>query len=624
MNEHKLIASAALFRELYNNDNDIYDVISEFIRATIRLDSLWGFDTTKCNQSLEGNFGFKIPDAVVKTCLRKRMRNEVTLNNGKFNVTDNFDKESNLEIQFQESDQSYKLIVSLLQDHIRKLINETVEIEPLKNSFNNYLLRQKSDDSYAKYIAHFLLKHENDPNIKKKLNQIEEGLVVYEGIKYTSDISQIGSWKGQLIIFLDTEHLFNALGYNGELYKRIFGDFYNLVKEANRSSKGRIELKYSSKIKNEVDNFFYAAEKILESSKVVDPSKPAMVEIVNGSANRSEIVEKKARFITDLDRMNIKEQPEIDIYQDDGRYIVAGQDDINKLHEEFRSYYSVDEISDVLTEFNEINCYRTDKKAWAFENTKAILLTEMTLKRKIALSKIIRDKDEIPYSTTIEFITERLWFKLNKGFNQSSSVPVTFDVITKAKLVLASQVNNRVSENYKNLNSKLLSGELTTDTAALMLADLRKNVSRPEDISDKFDASLDFLSNDAYESVLRDRSILQQKVEEGEKAKEELDDIKIQAKSYLRDQIKQRARTRYRISVCMHYLIAPLIFALILFLFYNSTKDSVLDIIWGLFAIVSIIFPFFLKKSHHISSLRYARKFYKKEIVRIGLINIKI
>ncbi len=110
MKDQRLLASAALFRELYDNNKDIYDVISEFIRASILLNSTWSFDATKCTQDLETTFGFQIPDAVIKTCLKNRLKRlgEIELENGVYAVTNKLDRSKSIQNEFDATKNEYK------------------------------------------------------------------------------------------------------------------------------------------------------------------------------------------------------------------------------------------------------------------------------------------------------------------------------------------------------------------------------------------------------------------------------------------------------------------------------------------------------------------------------------
>ena len=89
-------------------------------------------------------------------------------------------------------------------------------------------------------------------------------MILYQGIKFTADINELGKWNSELSIFLSTEHLFNSLGYNGLLFKQIFDDFYNLVREINTSGKTKsgdklVNLYYLEETRDEVNYFFQTA-----------------------------------------------------------------------------------------------------------------------------------------------------------------------------------------------------------------------------------------------------------------------------------------------------------------------------------------------------------------------------
>lgn len=70
MKDSKLFASVSLFKELYDNNKDIYDVIAEFIKAAVILEGKNYFNSMDILQSFEKLFDFKIPEAVIKTTLK--------------------------------------------------------------------------------------------------------------------------------------------------------------------------------------------------------------------------------------------------------------------------------------------------------------------------------------------------------------------------------------------------------------------------------------------------------------------------------------------------------------------------------------------------------------------------
>jgi hypothetical protein len=146
-------------------------------------------------------------------------------------------------------------------------------------------------EKYSDFISAYVLTKEQDTNFRELLNSIKEGLILYQGINYTADINHLGSWNNDLTIYLGTEHLFSALGYNGILYKEIFDDFNKLVFEINSSHKNikrkKIELKYLEETKIEIDNFFQTAEFIKKGNKTLDPSKLAMLTILSTETDKN-------------------------------------------------------------------------------------------------------------------------------------------------------------------------------------------------------------------------------------------------------------------------------------------------------------------------------------------------
>ena len=70
---------------------------------------------------------------------------------------------------------------------------------------------------------------------------------------------------------------------------------------------------------------------------------------------------------------------------------------------------------------------------------------------------------------------DRFWFKLQKPLNDSSR-PVSFQVATKAKIILSSLLKNRINHELENIKVKIKSGELTEEHAASAIALYRKDL----------------------------------------------------------------------------------------------------------------------------------------------------
>ena len=147
----------------------------------------------------------------------------------------------------------------------------------------------------SKVLRSFLIKNKENQDFKNQIDTIKEGVVLYTGIKFNTNITEVGSWKYDFTIFIDTEILFHYAGYNGELYKSLFNDFYSYVKEVNANNPNRIKLMFFKEVKIEIENFFRTAEDIVEGINSAIIENTAMNTIVNGCKSKSDIVEKKVR-----------------------------------------------------------------------------------------------------------------------------------------------------------------------------------------------------------------------------------------------------------------------------------------------------------------------------------------
>lgn len=162
MSNISLLASAAVFRSLYNNNKDVYDVIAEFIRAYIILNAKWAFNSTECASGVNDTFGFKIPEAIIRSCLRNRLKknNELALNDGIFTVTEQFDKSNNIQSTFSASNDEFEEIKKNLIGHAKEYAVVKIDNDKLLSFFQSYLLNKSVPEEYAGYISHFILKHE--------------------------------------------------------------------------------------------------------------------------------------------------------------------------------------------------------------------------------------------------------------------------------------------------------------------------------------------------------------------------------------------------------------------------------------------------------------------------------
>ncbi|MBO9484692.1 hypothetical protein [Salinisphaera sp. G21_0] len=581
-----MLASIAVFRELYDCNKDIYDVITNFIRSAIVLNSCWSLDTSKCSRLLRETYGFDLPEAVVKTCLKNRLKKngELDIKDGQFVVTEHFNKTDTL-IGHDEAVSDYDRILTDLIENIQKirLSDESIDIEEVSKCFNEYIINPNYKNEYSNEISHFIISNQKNKEFNESLIKIEEGLILYTGIRFTAGINELGSWDNDLIIFLDTEILFSAAGLNGELYQKLFNDFNGLVDDANRSKQrnGKIQVCYFSEAEDEINSFFYAAERVFERNESIDPSKTAMHLILNGCKSRSDVATKKVAFYDTLKRLKISKKDHTNYYQHP-EYNLESIDTINLLKDRFNNKDEDEEYSKILKTFTKINYIRKGESSVGIDKVKAILISAKRLTLNSAFSEVIRkDSRDIPFATYIDFMTERLWFKLNKGFGGDQGIPTSFKAVTKAQLALSSQISSQVTKEYKKLQSQLEKGLISRDIAIQINTELRIKPSKPEELNDNtVDIALEFLSSDLIEKTLREKSILETKSKEGEAANAQLLKLKNNEKNEAKEILRPQAKFKYYFTISVIYSVFPVAAALIAY-FSKTAQDSNFALITG-------------------------------------------
>ncbi len=151
------------------------------------------------------------------------------------------------------------------------------------------------------------MEYSNDEVFTSCLNEIKEGYIILSGLKdftESTDINSIGSWSRQLLIYLDTEELFSAYGYNGSLHQQILNDFLSLVKDANKRN-NLIKLKYLYETKKVVDGYFIQAMRIIDG-KDRPIAQPAMNTILSRCHFRADVLAEQGRFYLFLKENNIE------------------------------------------------------------------------------------------------------------------------------------------------------------------------------------------------------------------------------------------------------------------------------------------------------------------------------
>lgn len=533
MKKSKLIASVVVFKELHDNNKDIYDIIAEFLKSSILSNKKWHFNSTELTDLIERDFDFDLPEAVIKTTLKKRLVREgfLKFEKGEYHVTEiDGSLSSGFEEKYKTKRDIYKAteeeFIGFIQSNRVEPLKEK-EIEIIRDNLKQYLLGNGVNEPFTQEISAFIIQNQNNIEFKERLNDIKEGLVLYTGVRYTADLNELGKWSNELTIYLDTDIIFYFAGFNGGIYKDIFNDFHKLVREINHGTKTKkIKLKYFEETEKEIIDFFHVATLIVERKTTLDPSKTAMKEIVNGCSTKSDIIVKKNKLFIDLKTAGIIKEEEANYYENHN-YVVEGNeviDELKKISDNKSRGFNEEKCQNYLKLFTKVNSLRRGSNNLGFDKCRFIMLTGNKFVHYLAHSNKVKPSEkDIPFATDIDYITDKFWFKLKKGFGKSDDKPKSFDIITKAQIVLSAQVNSTVQEKFTALNDSYNSGKITKEEAISLNYELRESSLKPEDVTqESLDVSITFINEFSIEEHIREREILKRKVIEGEEAKEEL------------------------------------------------------------------------------------------------------
>lgn len=549
MNEKNLLASLAVFRELYDKETDIWKIIASFINDLIISKNLKTFTITEISILFNETYEFNIPSSVIKSSLSKLSYLSKNFNSYVVNSTDIISTSVLEEISTIEN--SHKDIFEGLSKYVESKLEKTItEIEEKKlhHNFCNYLLDENNGDEYLEYISSFIVENEENIDFQNKINIIREGVILHSGLKYTNeftDFNDFGNWRKELVIFLDTEIIFHLAGYNGEVYKNIATDFLTFTKEINSKSRDKklIKLLYFPEAKAEIEGFFAKARHILERNESLNPRVTAMVDILKDVNSQADLVSKKADLYTFLYRNGIEEFTNIiDVTLNENfEYNIISQEVVKEVNRSL----GIDNCESILEIFNKISILRKNNTEENFENVRYILLSGNSKMLKAAFNTCIFERFRIPLATNLNFIINRFWFKLNKGFS-NKDFPTSFNIITKSQIILSKILNDNIGIKYDELQIKFKNGDITKDQAINRIKDLRISSKKPEEIRSEIAKDvLDFITVDSLEDYIEKQAHYKEKSKKFDVITEQLKNTE-ESSIKFKEQLLQSKKERFK------------------------------------------------------------------------------
>lgn len=354
---------------------------------------------------------------------------------------------------------------------------ESINRKELVQELIAYLLDESNGGKYQEDISAFIVENSEDKDIVKQLNTIREGSILYMGLN--CNITETGSITHDLTLYLDMEILFDIYGYNGEVFKSLADDLISLVKEANKISK-KIKLKYFEETKREISDFFVKAAEIVKTGTYLRENV-AMKAIVNGCKDSTDVSDKESDFFREI-------QYKYGVILDDRKDYYTEADYVANLE----GLDSVDEEQQRgLRHLSNVNKLRKNQIYHDYTSAGYLFVTEtrktLELAKKIAneFSTKQEESDDGNISrlaVDMSFLTNILWYKLNRGFG-AMNYPHNLNSVIKAKIVLANFISQNVNATYNRYRKEYTDGVLTAEQMAGRLLGLREKASKPEDIT---------------------------------------------------------------------------------------------------------------------------------------------
>ncbi len=470
-NNSDLLLSLAVFKKLYDEKMDIYQIISSFIKCQLK-DQKTDFGLVDMTNKVNNEYGFDIPQAVIKTSLKRIIQDGfLELSDKNYKVIKQISNKLEIKKDSNLARQQKQNVIDKIEKHLK---DKGVKYTDIEKSLENYILNKQDDINT--HIDACIIENSSNEDFVNALNDIKYGLVLYEGISYGIEDINPKKWD-EKIVFLDTEILFYLAGYNGELFKQIANDFLSLVKIVNKN-KRIIKLQFIEVTKEQIESIFYVAELIISGKKRQEQSNEAVRYILDSckDGSASDIVIKKTEFYDLLSKKGIK------LYEDNIDYNNE-QNHKNNLSIDCNLPDFDNNDHTRIKQLNIVNILRGNNTPTTLYKTNILFVTQTNATIQFS----IRHKKEnggFPLALRLFDITNQLWIKTNKGLSNKDSLPATFDIRNKARIALSHSLEKKVCEEYDKIiknNEKNIEENSTIDK----VAELKRWNLTPDDIDEE-------------------------------------------------------------------------------------------------------------------------------------------
>ena len=487
-NNQKCMAALAVFRTLYDRKKNIYDVIAEFAKLDIAQYDRQSFFTHEMAGWLNEAYGMNVPDAVVERVLT-RLKFVKKVGSRQY-VVDNSDAAKKgvegLKSEMQDADAARQLLIEALVRYAEERKGENLGEEErvqLSKDFYSFVIDTAAvGTKYGDTISSFVVSISNDEAMRNAMNAVRQGVIVYEGLSYsTTGYGQIDALDQPITLYLDTEVVFDMMGFNGELHKKVFDEFYAYAQQINhRNKKDTIRFRYFDETYKDIENYFASAEAVVRRESQLDFSRPAMRYITGRCHESYQVAELKGELYGQLSKRNVTRDGQGNYYDSgNAQYAIESNDAI----ERYSGEYDADSVSRTLHLLSCISIKRMGRNPKTFRNIGHVLVTRKTLAFRLSKDREVTIGKSLPLAMDMFGLTNQFWMALNKGVAIDSNLPASFDVVTKARIALGAIISETVSNQFKKIQEDHKNNKLSDEDYKRNIVFLSKQCISPERIT---------------------------------------------------------------------------------------------------------------------------------------------
>ena len=629
------IAAISVFGAYKSENRDAYDVIADFVKASISVKKEIEITPEILQDNIKELYSLNIPISIIKGVIRNRLNNIMSKSGGRYIV--NILPQNDISSKINELLKTYEVILSGLKSFLYETLKKDsiskFNDDFIVSQFAKFIIDDYADEYLTPYFSAYIISKKDEKEFRTYFERFAAGLVTYYGLQYFDNSSNLGSWPKncRLIIFLDTEFLFDCAGYNDPYYKKIFDEFKSLVDEINKPYKEKpvIELRCLSETKSTFDRVINTAKTLVEKKQAPDPSKEAMLKIIRESKEEFDVETHKAFILSEIKKTNIAfDTNDYSSFSVDPRYVIFGKEEFENYVNEYSSSSldntetKIDYYTKVLTI---INGLRGGVPKSNFENCRYIFLSNSRIGHRISYDQAIDNNNAVPLATDIDWLVSRFWYKLNKSF-ASTRIPLSLDIVARSQASLSEDVCAVIKKRFDDIKKKNLADDVKQELYA-SIRTIPKEIELYD--STNLPEIIDFISYDDTEAYITAQYKIKESAARSEENEREIQKTKAELETtqelmslfkkentlLKRDKrhtdhkkIVRRIKAHYIIGNIIYWMLFMFIVFFIIFIAYRSCNSSnIWNWLWSIIIDASTIVGYFLfihKKSHKIVSAK--------------------